>query len=48
MFRCPNCINKRANPSRRRWFEWPLLLLLLRPYRCAHCSRRFLRFVWQE
>ena len=48
MFRCQNCQNMGYKVSRFRWFEFPMALLLLRPFRCSHCSRRFFGFVWQE
>jgi hypothetical protein len=41
---CPNCACGEARPVPRRWFEWPLLLMLIGPYRCAFCGTRLLRF----
>jgi hypothetical protein len=39
--RCPSCICPLAYRSRYRWYEVPLWLLRLRPFRCSHCYRRF-------
>jgi hypothetical protein len=41
---CPNCACGEARRSACRWFELPLLLLLIGPYRCRFCGTRFLRF----
>jgi hypothetical protein len=30
------------------WYQWPLIALFLRPYRCAHCNTRFWGFAWQR
>ena len=48
--RCPTCYSEsveRQAPA--MWFEWLLLLVFLRPYRCKHCFRRFIRpFFWRS
>lgn len=41
---CPNYACGEARSVPRRWFELPLLLLLIGPYRCHSCGTRFLRF----
>jgi hypothetical protein len=41
MPRCPECPYTFIKPSKFRWFEWPSLLLMQRPYRCGCCKRRF-------
>jgi hypothetical protein len=41
---CPACVCSRANRAAFRWYELPLALLLIRPYRCTHCNTRFRRF----
>jgi hypothetical protein len=41
--RCPYCRVNHTRPSRRHSYEWALALLLLRPYRCRSCMRRFWR-----
>jgi hypothetical protein len=39
------CLESRRVPF--RWVELPLALCLVRPYRCAHCCRRFLAPAWR-
>src|SRR5947199_227912 len=43
---CPDCLCCRVRPESPRWYELPLLLVLLQPYRCRRCARRFLG--WRE
>jgi hypothetical protein len=38
---CPDCPYTFVKPSSFRWFELPAAMLLLRPYRCGCCKRRF-------
>jgi hypothetical protein len=38
---CPGCPLGDIARSRWRWFELPLVLLLMRPYRCVYCGKRF-------
>jgi hypothetical protein len=40
---CPRCACTAAHKSRRRLYDWPLLLLGFRAVRCAACSARFYR-----
>jgi hypothetical protein len=44
LFPCPQCLSYRTQPEPCRWYERPLQLLLVQPYRCRHCDHRFLRF----
>jgi len=44
MRNCPNCKEREAYRSARRWYERPLAVLGLLPYRCARCSTRYLAF----
>ena len=44
MFRC-SCDLTELRPSQRRWFDFLLMLLLLRPFRCTGCYRRCYRFI---
>src|SRR5262245_39579989 len=46
--KCFFCFRHGLAPSRMRWYDWPLLLLLLRPFRCWGCGRRTIRFVWSN
>ena len=39
---CPIC-RDRLSYSRPRWYDLFLFVLLLRPYRCPTCYRRFYR-----
>lgn len=39
--RCPTCPYTFVRPSRYRIREWPLMLVLRRPYRCGCCKERF-------
>ena len=48
MFHCQHCFCRRIRREHRRWYETILILFFLRPYRCKHCSSRFLGFVWQR
>lgn len=40
---CPYCLTKVLEPARLRWWQYPLLLLLVRPFRCPHCFERLFR-----
>ena len=42
---CITCLCREAIPDTYRWYERPLALILLRPYRCRHCAVRFLGFI---
>ncbi len=44
--RCPTCGSSQVSRSRRDgWFEWAVLpFLVLRPYRCRSCMRRYWGF----
>jgi hypothetical protein len=47
MIRCPRCnCRDRVVPSHRRGLDFLLFLLLLRPYRCNACFKRFLVPLW--
>jgi hypothetical protein len=41
---CPHCLAQRTRPEPHRWYEAPLWLLFVQPYRCRRCDHRFLRF----
>jgi hypothetical protein len=43
---CPNCRTEKVWRSRLRRFEWLLLPLPVRPFRCAECDARFWRPRW--
>ena len=43
--RCRLCLASQARRVPYRWYETILALLLLRPYRCCHCSARFLGLI---
>ena len=40
---CPECRDLKVGRSRLRWYERPVGLLPVRPWRCRHCMRRFWR-----
>ena len=40
---CPNCLSTQVNDSRMRYYESPVGLLCLKPYRCSKCKHRFWR-----
>ena len=40
---CPHCTQSYMIAGEFRWWELPLKLLMLRPFRCPHCSERFIR-----
>lgn len=42
--RCRRCLSAEVVPARYHGFEFLAALLLLRPYRCKRCLRRFLGF----
>lgn len=44
--KCFYCFRQGLARSRIRWYDWPLLALLLRPYRCIGCGRRSIGFLW--
>ncbi len=41
---CPRCDSPLVRPDPFRWYERPLALLLLHPFRCRRCGTRFIRF----
>jgi hypothetical protein len=41
---CQRCACCEARGVPYRWFEIPLLLVLIGPYRCGYCGTRSLRF----
>ena len=41
MPRCPECPYTFVKPSRFRWFELPLAIVFVRPFRCNCCQGRF-------
>jgi len=45
---CPHCISPYAVPLPYRWSQVLMALILVRPYRCCHCKRRFLASVWRR
>lgn len=42
--RCRRCLGREVVPARYRGIEFLAALLLLRPFRCKRCLRRFLGF----
>ena len=44
--RCFFCFRGNLRPARISWYAWPLLLVLLRPYRCRDCGHRTFGFFW--
>jgi hypothetical protein len=40
---CPKCLSSSVNDSRQRYYELPLSLVCLKPYRCGQCDHRFWR-----
>jgi len=45
MYHC-TCPREQHARSGWRWYELPLILLLLRPFTCRHCRERLYRFWW--
>ena len=41
---CPACLGFHVRPAPLRWYEVPLALVLIQPYLCRSCKRRFLAF----
>ncbi|NYF80951.1 hypothetical protein HDF17_003271 [Granulicella arctica] len=41
---CSNCGGGTLQRSKRRFFEYPLSLLGLWPFRCKECNVRFLKY----
>jgi hypothetical protein len=42
---CPHCRDRDTRLSTRfRWLDYLLMALLILPYRCRTCGRRFWRF----
>lgn len=39
--KCPVCPYAFVAPAHFRWYEWPLVLVLRRPYRCRECNTRY-------
>jgi hypothetical protein len=49
MASCPYCLEyKQVSRSNWRTWELPLGVLLIRPFRCMVCDRRFWRFRWES
>jgi len=46
--RCPRCQGCEIARSRRRWYEEPLGLVGLRPFRCRSCYCRFIMSIRRE
>jgi transposase-like protein len=44
MIVCPLCRTPTTHRSRPRFYDLLLLLILLRPYRCMSCYKRFYKF----
>jgi hypothetical protein len=44
--RCFFCFGTNLKPSRIRWYFWPLLVFLLRPFRCCGCGHRSIGLIW--
>jgi hypothetical protein len=42
---CPYCSNTHMRRSHRHFFEKPLSIFGLWPYRCLHCKARFLKML---
>lgn len=42
LYECAFC-SDRLKPDRPRWYQYPLLLILIRPYFCPHCGDGALR-----
>ena len=42
-FYCKSCTTERLVTAHFQWYEYLLPLLFLRPYRCRHCFRRYIR-----
>ena len=40
---CPKCSSNSVSDSRQRYFELPLSVVCLKPYRCNRCEFRFWR-----
>ncbi|HEX4132377.1 MAG TPA: hypothetical protein VHZ24_20270 [Pirellulales bacterium] len=40
---CPKCLHSEIYRSKRFCWEWLLLLVFCRPYRCLACQTRFIR-----
>lgn len=38
---CPQCAYSVVVPTRTRWFDWLLMLMLVRRYRCNACREPF-------
>ncbi len=38
---CPACGSKDVHRSHRHWWERPMVLIGIRPYRCSDCRHRF-------
>ena len=43
--KCRHCGSDDLHRSRLRFYDLPLLLLFLRPYRCEACGRRVYGFI---
>lgn len=48
MLNCPRCFDiDCVTRSNWRWWERPIAILLVRPYRCQECGTRFWRVRWK-
>lgn len=45
---CSRCSSVEFRHSRFRWWEYLLVFLLVRPYRCDICERRRFGFLWRR
>jgi|GEM_PF-5842852 len=44
VYHCPHCVQEKLVPAKRlRWYEYLLMLVLLRPWKCPHCFERYVR-----
>ncbi len=48
MIVCPLCRTPTTHRSKARFYDFPLLLIFLRPYRCMSCYKRFYKFAGAE
>jgi hypothetical protein len=48
MLRCPSCGGSAFRSSRRRWYDFLLLIPPRRAYRCEHCKHRFAVCPWNR
>jgi len=48
MLQCPSCGRSAFRSSRRRWYDFFLLIPPRRVYRCEHCDHRFAVCPWNR